>query len=103
MASSNLSNAGGLITDMWFSGEKDQNHADVVQIYVANGISVNGCHSSLAAIRNTESNQHLISFALAAYISKQPVTVVVDSTDTYFVSGTDSRCTISRISTANKT
>ncbi len=49
---------------------------------------------SYAAIRNTEDRQHLISFALTAFVSKEPVVVVLNGGDKYFAD----RCTISRIS-----
>ncbi len=91
----------GVITDIWFSGPDDFGHSDIVQIYIGNDFSVPGCHESFSAIRNTSDRQHMISFAIAAYISKEPVRVVLNANDTYFGTGSATRCTISRISTGN--
>lgn len=95
MVLATAANAAGEITAIWFAGPDDPNHVDVVQIQISGGYSMVGCDSSYAAIRNDANRAHMISFALAAYVSKDPVAVVLNPSDKYF----SDRCTISRIST----
>jgi len=84
----------GIITGVNFSGPDDPHHPNIVQITIEGGFNNVDCDQTLAAIRNTDDRQHLISYALAAFVSKQPVVIVLNGVDKYF--GT--RCTISRIS-----
>ncbi len=87
-------NADGKIIGINFSGPDDPNHINIVQFQIEGGFASAGCNVQFAAIRNTEDRQHLISFALAAFASKEPVVVVLNGGDKYFAD----RCTISRIS-----
>jgi hypothetical protein len=86
--------AAGEITGLNFSGPDDPNHPNVIQIQIEGGFNSGSCDATFAAIRNTEDRKHLISFALTAFASKEPVTVVLNGSDKYF----SERCTISRIS-----
>ncbi len=75
------------------SGPDDSSHSDVVQIMIQGGFSENGCNTQFAAIRK-EGREHLISFALAAYMAKEPVKEILNTADKYH----SDRCTIRRIS-----
>jgi hypothetical protein len=86
--------AAGKITGINFSGPDDPSHTNVIQMQIEGGFSSGSCDATFAAIRNTEDRKHLISFALTAFASKEPVTVVLNGSDKYFAE----RCTISRIS-----
>lgn len=83
----------GKITNIGFSGGKSawgQSHSDLVQIVIEGGYAVEGCHSSYAAIK--KSDTHLISAALAAYTSGLIVRVYLDASERYH---DGSRCYIS--------
>ena len=99
-AFSSFARADGRITQIDFSGPDDPNHPDVVQITIEGGYSVAGCDSTYAAIRSDSRRQHLISFALEAYLSGRPVRVVLNAADKYYPApnAANGRCTISRIS-----
>jgi hypothetical protein len=86
--------ASGKIIGINFSGPDDPNHVNIVQISIEGGFKYGSCDVVFAAIRNTEDRKHLISFALAAFASKEPVQVVLNGGDKYY----GERCTISRIS-----
>ncbi|WOI37706.1 hypothetical protein R1T43_01320 [Alteromonas sp. CI.11.F.A3] len=89
-----VTKADGLITSIVFSGPDDPSHQDIVQIQLEGGFSeFTNCNSSYSAIRNTETREAMISFALSAYLAKIPVAVKLNSNDKYF----SDRCTISRI------
>lgn len=90
---SNLAIADGKITRIYFSGPDDGSHSNVVQIMIEGGFSTSGCNTQFAAIRK-EGREHLISFALAAYATGEPVKVVLNAGDKY----NGDRCTIMRIS-----
>ncbi|MFL0803282.1 MAG: hypothetical protein K6L81_06165 [Agarilytica sp.] len=83
----------GKIIKMWFAGPDDPNHADIVQLQIEGGLSTEGCDLTYSAIRVDGTRQHMISFALAAYMSQTPVKVTLNPNDKYY--GT--RCAISRI------
>lgn len=91
----------GRVTHIWFSGPDDPNHTDVIQIAIEGGFSgeynAGGCDSSLAAIRNSSERQHLISFLLTAYATKEKIGVALNPSDKYHTN----RCTISRIFSAD--
>lgn len=84
----------GIITGINFSGAYDSAHKNIVQIQIQGGYSTSNCNSRFAAIRNTQEQQQMISFALAAFMEKTPVTIVISSNDKYY----GDRCTITRIS-----
>jgi hypothetical protein len=84
----------GKISSITFSGPDDPNHPNVVQITIEGGFNAGDCDQTFAAIRKDDDRNHIISFALAAYASKQSISVVLNESDKYFLS----RCTISRIS-----
>lgn len=86
--------AGGKITGINFSGPDDGNHPNIVQIQIEGGFNSGDCDTQFAAIRNTPDRKHLISFALIAYTTKEPVDVALNGADKYFAS----RCTISTMS-----
>jgi hypothetical protein len=86
--------AAGLIKGVNFSGPDDPSHSNIVQIHIEGGYDIAGCDVRFAAIRNTEDRKHLISFALAAFVSKTPVVVSLNTSDKYYAD----RCTISRLS-----
>jgi hypothetical protein len=85
--------ASGKIIGINFSGP-DDGHPNVVQIQIEGGFNEAGCNTTFAAIRVTDDRKHLISFALSAYATKEPVSIVLNKTDPYFLD----RCTIKRIS-----
>jgi len=86
--------ASGVITGINFSGPSDGSHQNVVQIQIEHGYNIEGCNQRFAAIRNTPEQQHMISFALAAYFAKEPVDIELLPSDKYH----SDRCTIYRIS-----
>jgi len=86
--------AAGKITGINFSGPDDPNHPNIIQIQIEGGYNSGDCNTQFAAIRDSADRKHLISFAIAAYATKEPVTIVVNNSDKYF----QDRCTISRIS-----
>ncbi|HEY6528115.1 MAG TPA: hypothetical protein VIZ65_05435 [Cellvibrionaceae bacterium] len=83
-------------------GNQNTSHNNVMQIALANGFlksefnNGNGaCDKDLAAIRTASPagaklGQELVSMAMAAYLSKQPIGVWLDPTDKYF----GNRCVI---------
>ncbi len=85
--------AAGKITGVNFSGPDDI-HPNIMQIQIEGGFDIPGCNATFAAIRDTDDRKHLISFALAAFASKEPVSIVLNKEDQYFLD----RCTIVRIS-----
>ena len=87
--------ASGVITGLNFSGPNDGSHQNIVQIQIAGGYNVEGCNQRFAAIRNIPEQQHMISFALAAYMAKEPVNIALLPSDKYH----SDRCAIHRIST----
>ena len=93
----------GKITAIWHSGPDDPSHANVIQIQIEGGfaqeINAEGCNPNYAAIRNTQERQHMISYLLAAYATKERVGVVLNPADKYYTNG--GRCTISRIFSVN--
>ncbi|WP_281628852.1 hypothetical protein [Vibrio sp. St2] len=96
-----VSLSAGPVKVITFSGPDDMNHANIVQIEIegglANEILAEGCNTRFAAIRNTLERQHMISYVLAAYATKESVQLVLNPSDKYF----QDRCTISRISSTN--
>ena len=78
---------------MWFSGPDDPNHTDIVQLQIEGGLNTEGCDLTYTAIRVSEDRNHMISFAIAAYMSQTPVRLILNPSDKYF--GT--RCTVARI------
>lgn len=89
----------GKITRMGFSSSNSiwgPAHSDIVQLEITGGYNAPNCHSQYAAIRKSE--EHLISAALAAYISGKDVMVQISSSDTYY-DGT--RCIIKDIRITN--
>lgn len=93
----------GKITAIWYSGPDDMSHANVIQIQIEGGfakeINAAGCNPHYAAIRNTQERQHMISYLLTAYTTKEKVGVILNPADKYYTD--DDRCTISRIFSAN--
>ncbi|MGH1486481.1 MAG: hypothetical protein ACRBCI_09695 [Cellvibrionaceae bacterium] len=85
--------ADGKIIKMWFAGPDDPNHTNIVQLQIEGGLATEGCDLTYAAIRTGEDREHLISFAIAAYMSQTPVRLTLNPSDKYF--GT--RCTVARI------
>lgn len=96
--------AGGesVINSIGAWGGQNTSHNNVLQLALASGFlkaefnNGNGvCDKDLAAIRTLSSSgakvgQELVSIAMAAYLSKQPVGVWLDTTDKYF----GNRCVI---------
>ena|SRR5436190_10532540 len=99
-ALSSFAHADGRITQIDFSGPDDPTHPNVVQITIEGGFSVAGCDSTYAAIRSDSSRQHMINFAIAAYVNGQPVRIVLNPNEKYYPSSNapNGRCTIARIS-----
>ncbi|QLE98925.1 hypothetical protein [Neptunomonas phycophila] len=93
-ALSSYAAGGGVIKEIVFSGAKDGSHPNVVQIKIVGGFEQADCNRHFSAIRVSDENQHLISFVMAAFMSKEPVKVVLASNDKYY----QDRCTIVRIS-----
>ena len=86
--------ADGKIVGINFSGPSDPHHGNVVQIQIEGGFQTSGCNTVFAAIETSDENKHLISFALTAYATQEPISVVLNGNSKYF----SDRCTISRIS-----
>ncbi len=85
--------ADGKILKMWFAGPDDPNHPNIVQLQIEGGVGSEGCDLTYAAIRTGEERKHMISFAIAAYMSQTPVRLTLNPSDKYY--GT--RCTVARI------
>jgi hypothetical protein len=62
---------------------------------IEGGFSGSGCNTQFAGIRK-EGREHFISFALAAYVTGEPVKVALNTGDKYY----SDRCTILRISSS---
>jgi hypothetical protein len=86
----------GRITSVSFSGPDDPNHAHIVQFEIEGGFSgeynAQSCNATFAAIRNTADRQHLISYLLTAYTTKEKIGLVLNPSDKYY----DDRCTVAR-------
>ena len=91
---SSNSYAAGKITGIDFSGPDDPNHPNIVQIQIEGGYNTGSCNNRFAAIRDTADRKNMVAFALKAYLSKEPVNILLNKEDKYF----SNRCTISRIS-----
>jgi len=87
----------GKITRIDFVGKNDTYHADVVQLQIEGGFNAGNCNTQFAAI--LKDDNHLISFALAAYMAKENVNVQLSQTVSYY----PGRCTISSIFSDVKT
>ncbi len=75
----------GLITRMGFSGSNSiwgTNHSDIVQIRIEGGFSAENCDPIHAAIK--KSDEHLVSAALAAFISGKTISVQLNDSETYY-------------------
>jgi hypothetical protein len=87
----------GRITSVGFSGPDDPNHANIIQFEIEGGFSTEynaqGCNVTFVAIRNTQDRQHLISYLLTAYTTKEKIGLVLNPSDKYY----DDRCTVARI------
>ncbi len=88
----------GKISSVFFAGQANGSHPNVVQFKIEGGYNRAGCNQVFAAVRAEDS--HLVSAVLAAKMAGSVVEVYLNPSDIYYnVSGNESsRCVATAIS-----